>query len=195
MRKLSDLEARDERLVNLMFVLLLLGFLLMGLFALYVISLRPMWLVFNSRDWQETPCEVVSSQVSVHKDSDGDSYSVNIAYTYTADEQQHVGRRFSFDSSRSSSRAASEVIVAEHPVGFRGICFVDPDDHGSSVMRRSTGDSAVWGLLTLPLIVVGAGGLCLYVVAKRTKDSVQAAIDEPANSDLSNSDRKETPRK
>jgi hypothetical protein len=170
-----------------MFVLLLLGFLLMGLFALYVISLRPMWLVFNSRDWQETPCEVVSSQVSVHKDS----YSVNIAYTYTADEQQHVGPRFSFDGSRSSSRAASEVIVTEHPVGFRGVCFVDPGDRGSSVMRRSTGGSAVWGLLTLPFIVIGAGGFYLYVVAKRSKDSVPLTIDEPADSDFSNGDRQD----
>ncbi len=170
MRKLSELEARDEWLVNLMFVLLLLGFLLMGLLGLYVFSLRPMWRVFNSRDWRETPCEVVSSQVIDHQGSDGVTYSVNVAYQYSSNGQQHVGRRFSFDGSRSSNRAASEVIVAEYPVGFRGVCFVDPDDQGSSVMRRSTGGSAVWGLLTLPFIVIGAGGLYLYVVAKRSKD-------------------------
>ncbi len=90
MQILSASETREERLVEFLFVLLLMAFLLMGLFGLYLFFLRPMWQVFNSRDWRETPCEVVSSHVSDHQGSDGATYSVDIAYQYSADGQQHV---------------------------------------------------------------------------------------------------------
>ena len=171
----SETETRDERLATFLIVLLCLGFLLMGLFGLYMFSLRPIWQFVNSRDWLETPCEVVSSQVDVHHDSDGDTYNVNVAYKYGTDGRQHVGRRFDFDSSRSSERAANDVIVAQHPVGFRGVCFVDPDDHESSVMYRSPGDGAVWGLLTVPFVLIGSGGLYLFISSKRPADSHEPA--------------------
>lgn len=163
MNPTSGTTARDERLINLMILTMFVAFLLFGLFGLYIFTLRPAWQTINSLDWLKIPCEVVSSKVIVHQRSDGNMYSASLTYKYFIDGQTHEGHQFSFDDSTSSSRLGSDLIVNQHPPGLRGFCYVDPDCPTTSVMSRSPGDSALWGLLTLPFILIGGGGCYLFM--------------------------------
>lgn len=110
----------------------------------------------TSGDWMETPCTIHSSRVKVHEDSDGDTYSVDIMYSYTFDGKKHRSNRYGFMRGSSSGHAGKAEIVRQYPPGASSICYVNPDDPGESVLSRSLGAEVL--LVLFPLVFMGVGG-------------------------------------
>ena len=57
-------------------------FAAVGLVAFWFISLSPLLRSAASAAWVETPCEILSSELESHSDSDGATYRVAIRYRY-----------------------------------------------------------------------------------------------------------------
>ena len=90
---------------------------LFGLVFLYFFSIRPVSKIMEARSWNQTPCVIVSSSVKRHSDSDSDTYSVDLVYTYNAAGGQFTGKRYHFFGGSSSGNKKKAAIVARYPAG------------------------------------------------------------------------------
>lgn len=135
----------------------------------FIMFLWPVIRILGARDWVETPCEIVSSEVGVHSDSDGSTYSIDIEYAYAVDGREYLSDRYSFDETSSSGRAGKQRVVDEHPVGSEHICYVDPDNPDEAVLNRGFVPTLWFGLFPLIFVAVGGGGLlfCTWGAVKK----------------------------
>jgi hypothetical protein len=137
-------------------------FILLGGVMFYFLTVRTYLRVQAARNWNETPCVVVSSEVRTHHSDDGDTYSVYIVYEYEVRGQTYRADRYDFMGGSSSGRASKRDIVRQHPPGRKTICYVNPDDPSDAVLVRGFVLNMLIGLLPLVFLLVGAGGLvCL----------------------------------
>jgi hypothetical protein len=94
--------------------------------------------------FERTSGMITHSEVIRHDDSDGDTYSVDIRYTFHVEGNRHEGARYSFSVVSSSERMWADMIVADHPVGaMRDVfysrhqpsdCVLNPDIDGSTLL-------------------------------------------------------------
>lgn len=135
-------------------------FLLIGLVALYVIFVRPAIKTLQARDWNAVPCTILSSRVSTHSGGDdGNTYSVDIAYSYKVAGREYRANRYHFVGGSSSGREGKQKIVDAHPPGVEKICYVNPADPTDAVLHRNFSPEMFFGLIPLIFVVVGAGGI------------------------------------
>lgn len=140
-------------------LLFFLPFLLIGLGTMYALLVKPLMYVQAARNWVETPCQIVSSELKVHRGEDT-TYSVEIVYTYKVNGKQYESSRYDFIGGSSSARAANQAIVNQYPAGAAAVCFVDPNDPAEAVINREFS----WMFLALAIIplvftLVGGGGI------------------------------------
>lgn len=154
-------------------------FFVAGSVMLFLMLIRPLYLVSTSGDWVETPCTIMSSKVGVHDGDDSTTYSIDIEYTYTVDGVAHTADRYSFMGGFSSSgRAGKKVVVRQYPKGAVRKCFVDPDDPESAVLNRDLTGSMWWGLFPIPFFLIGACGLAWLTWKKLRGPSEPASKSE-----------------
>lgn len=140
-------------------------YFLFGIFALvggvltYLFGVLPLVEVVSSRGWRETPCQIVSSEVRHHSDSDGTTYSVQVRYRYRLDGRELQGNRFSFVRGTSSGYESKAQMVAKYPPGLRTVCYVNPKDPVQAVLVRSLRWEMLIGLFPLLFFAIGVGGL------------------------------------
>jgi len=151
-------------------------FLLVGLGAGYAFFARPLLRIAAAHAWVQADCEIVSSRVRTHPDSDGDTYSVDVVYRYTYQGRTYTANRHHFMTGSSSGRGAKEKIVAALPPGRRTVCFVDPDDPAGAVLERQVTGDLWFGLIPLVFAIVGAGGL---IFVFRSKPETSGAKGTP----------------
>ena len=143
-----------------------------GLFAFWFVTLRPLIRSAASADWVETPCEILSSELERHADSDGDTYRVAVRYRYewpphllavesgTATEaaavsantpvQAYESDRYDFSTgSTNVGMKRMRAAVRDNPPGRRTVCYVDPAHPESAVLDRGISLSVWLGFLTL----------------------------------------------
>jgi len=77
-------------------------FLLVGLGVGYGFFIRPVLQIAAARNWSAVPCEILSSRVKTHSDSDGSTYSVDVVYRYTYQNRNYTANRYHFFSGSSS---------------------------------------------------------------------------------------------
>lgn len=125
-----------------------------GMFIFFTVL--PFWNIYQARSWSATPCTITQSQVETHSDSDGDTYSIDIRFTY-----QYKGKRYNSDRYRfappgsSSGYSGKRKVVAGYPVDSKQTCYVDPDEPHRAVLNRGL-TGALWlGLFPLPFMAVG----------------------------------------
>lgn len=147
-------------------VLFFAVFFLAGAFILWSVTLGPIYQILQARSWEEVPCTVVSSRVA--SSDDGDTYAVEIVYEYEAWGQTIRSDRYDFVPGYSSGYEGKAEIVAAHPEGSRHTCRVHPEDAERSVMSTDLHAGYLFGLLGLPFLLVGAGGLFFVLVSLRT---------------------------
>ncbi len=145
-------------------------FAAVGLVAFYFLTFRPIASILDARNWEETTCVIVSSDVAVNRGSDSTTYRVDIRYTYQAERGETFhGDRYDFNTGSSSGYGAKARVVEAHPPGSEVTCYVDPDDPSSAVINRSPGAFLLWGLFPLPFLAVGLGGLLYLATASGHK--------------------------
>lgn len=118
----------------------------------------PIYGVLDARGWVATPCTITKSEVETHAGDDGDTYSIEIRFTYQVNGRAYQGDRFRFAPPGSSSGyKGKKKIVNAHPVGSAQTCYVDPDDPRAAVIQRGFNHGMWWGLFPLPFMAVGYG--------------------------------------
>lgn len=128
-----------------------------GCAAIYFLSIKPIWQVAQAGSWMETPCRILSSQVAVTRDSDGDSYKAAIEYAYVFEGDEYRGSQARF--TQTSGRSAARRLVSQYPPGTDTLCFVNPAQPSEAVLDRSSLAGAWQGLFGLIFVAVGLGGI------------------------------------
>ena len=151
-------------------------FLLIGCGLLYAFLLRPVSKVASAARWPSVPCVVLSSEIKTHHGDDGNTYSVNILYSYDFNGRELKANRYSFMGGSSSGYNGKIAIVARHPPGTETVCFVNPNDPTEAVLERGLTAEMWFGLIPLVFAVVGGGGLVLTLRKGRENRPVTAGM-------------------
>lgn len=130
-------------------------FLLAGLLGMWITTIGPLIQIYQAQSWQPTKCGVLTSEVRTYEDSDGDTYSVDITYSYLFNGVRYEGNQYDFGFGSSSGYKKKAEIVARHPPGAEILCFVDPEDPTSSVIHPKPDTYLLWGLIPLALFLGG----------------------------------------
>ncbi|MBI9077454.1 MAG: DUF3592 domain-containing protein [Desulfatibacillum sp.] len=155
-------------------------FFLAGALIAYFFFLPALIGSLTSGDWTETECTILSSRVKTHDGDDGDTYSVDILYTYNADGQELRSNRYGFIGGSSSGYSGKMEIVRRYPPGSRATCYVNPNDHKDAVLTTSLGGEALFGLIPLIFMMVGGGGILYALFSKGNKGpSYRRKIKDP----------------
>lgn len=146
---------------NLGCALFSLPFFLAGAIAIYFLGLSPALKVFRASSWEPIPCVVTSSKVATG--SGGDTYSVEIHYSYTIDGKQYPGTRYGFFGGSSSGFDSKARVVEQYPAGSTATCYVNPLDPTEAVISRGVTTDMLWGLFGVPFLLVGLAGPIMMV--------------------------------
>jgi hypothetical protein len=130
-----------------------LAFLGGGLGAAYFLAFQPLAGMVRSRDWVQTPCQIVSSEFKRQNQSS----QVKIVYAYAVDGKEYESDQYCFMaiSSNTATRWKRRV-VANHPPGKQTVCFVNPSDPMEAVIERGWVPDMWWMLFPIPFLCVGA---------------------------------------
>ncbi len=143
-----------------------LVFSVIGFGAFWLLFLSPIIRHVASRDWVETPCEILSSELVVSHGSKNTTYRIEIRYRYTWSGTVHESDRYDF--TRGSSNVGVDrkrAVVRAHPPGLRTTCLVDPQDPAQAVISRALTTDLWFGLGTLLFPAFGIG--FIYVTWRR----------------------------
>jgi len=139
-----------------------LGFLIVGGLVLYIQGVRPLWGMWRSSGWVETPCTVVASGLQENHDltEGGVTYRVDIKYNYEFRGASYSSNRYDFLGLFSNTHMDEKRrIVQAHAPGSRTVCYVDPAEPTEAVLDRGWNAEMCWGLLPAPFVLAGACGL------------------------------------
>jgi hypothetical protein len=147
---------KTGRFGNLGFLLFSLPFLLAGVALVYFLGLSPALKIIRASTWDATPCVVTSSRVA--SSSDGDTFAVEIRYSYQVGGKPYQGSRYGFFGGYSSGYSSKDEVVRENPAGKTATCYVNPFDPAQAVFHRGVSWEMLWGLFGLPFLGVGLVG-------------------------------------
>ena len=185
---LTDQAARRKKLPVGCLIPFFGIFLLVGLGAVWFLSIRPILLVVDARGWHEVPCEILSSEVGHHRGSKGGTtYSIDIRYRYEWLGSTRESEEYDFFGGSSSGYDGKAEVVARYPAGSTRTCFVNPRDPGQAVLERSFQAIYLLGLTFLLFVAVPVVGI--YFVLRRPRP--RKAGDPPKG--MTKVYRKETP--
>ncbi|MFP4579789.1 MAG: DUF3592 domain-containing protein [Candidatus Sumerlaeia bacterium] len=134
-------------------------FFAVGSVAFYFMFIKPMAALHRARNWVETPCVIVHSEVRVRSGDDGPTYGVYIEYEYEYQGEVYTDDRYMFTDIYSSGRRNKQSVVDQYPPGRKSTCFVNPDNPSESVKRKKFSKSYLIGLFPLIFVLIGAGGI------------------------------------
>jgi len=120
---------------------------------------RPVFKILQARNWNETSCVVISSQVRSHDGEDGTTYSVDILYAYEVNGREYKSNRYHFMGGSTSGYKSKAAIVRQHPPGTRTTCVVNPEDPTEAVLERGFTINLWFGLIPFVFVVVGLCGV------------------------------------
>ncbi len=161
-------------------------FFLAGVGVMIGTMILPVVRIVQGRSWAPTPCRVVSSSVQRHNGSKGSTtYSVEIVYEYRVAGQVHRCDRWDFFPPSSSSGHDSKVALAgQYPAGRELTCYVNPADPNQAVLNRQIDSRAFLGLIALPFLLIGGGGMYFLFRGKRGATASPAAAWMPKQAAL-----------
>lgn len=137
-------------------------FLIAGSGVAYFAALKPRFDVARSQYWAETPCVILSSEISVSTSKGKHSYYPKVKYSYTVQDLEYFGERFWFGGGNASDRVSLDNRMKPFQAGGEAVCFVNPNDPHESVLLRETAPG-LWIALLIGSIfsAVGLGGMTL----------------------------------
>ncbi len=139
-----------------------LVFFLFGSFLFLVLFVSPLGKVINARDWNETSCLVISNRVKTHKGR-GETYSVDIVYSYEINGKKYRSNRYHFMVGITTGFRGKAAFVNRYPPGTKITCYVNPWNPRDAVIER--GFTPLVYLLVglfIPLIFMLIGLLPLF---------------------------------
>ncbi|HVE41949.1 MAG TPA: DUF3592 domain-containing protein [Planctomycetota bacterium] len=144
-------------------------FLIIGLLATLFLFVIPVAQILGARNWRATPCVIRSSEVGTHTGSKGGrTYSIDITYEYTVEEQRYVSSRYQFMPGSSSGYDGKKAVVDRLPPGTAATCYVDKRNPSDAVLERGFTGDLFFGLIPMIFALIGGGGLLGVFVFKGT---------------------------
>jgi hypothetical protein len=142
-------------------------FLIIGLLATLFLFVIPVVQILGARNWRATPCVILTSEVRTHSGSKGSkTYSVDVTYEYSVEEQRYVSSRYQFMPGSSSGYDGKKAVVDRLPPGTAATCYVNKRNPSEAVLERGfTGDLFI-GLIPMIFALIGGGGLLGVFVFK-----------------------------
>jgi hypothetical protein len=117
---------------------------------------------YASRSWPTVQGQVTHSEMTQHRDSDGDMmYGTDITYAYAVNGQQYSGYRVTLMDGSTSARGAVQDALNRYPAGGTVTVYYDPDDPASAILEPGFTS----GVLLLGALIVcfpGAGMLAFF---------------------------------
>lgn len=123
----------------------------------------------DSRQWEEVPCTIVSSEVGQRSTSDGVNYRPEIVFRYTWQEMTYESDTYRFMDVSSSNRGWARDVVARYSPGSAHTALVNSRNPDEAVLERSLGASFLLTFIPLIFVFVGAGIIVAGAVAHRKK--------------------------
>jgi hypothetical protein len=142
----------------IIFFLLFFG---MGSLFEYIIFIYPMGRCYEAKNWLETPCHIISSQVKSHHGSKGgNTYSVDMNFSYEFNNHKYISNRYDFTLGSSSGYDSKAAVVNNYPPGKDTLCYVNPAAPNEAVISRDI-DKVLYFIALFPLIfiIIGLVGL------------------------------------
>ncbi|MGY8644265.1 MAG: DUF3592 domain-containing protein [Verrucomicrobiales bacterium] len=160
-------------------VLLIMGviFTLVGGGLSVFLGLVPLTRMMESKQWVQTPCEVIWSRVISHRGDDSTTYSIDIFYKYDFDGAEHRSNRYGFMTGSSSGRKGKQDVVRQYRKGSKKVCFVNPKIPEQATLVRGFTPWVLLGLI--PLVFFGAGIAMLIGWRRSGKKKAVRGISEP----------------
>jgi hypothetical protein len=139
------------------------------------LTVHPLVCVFAARSWTPTVCTIMSSKLEGNADGSG-THRVLIAYDYTFHDEVYHGNRYAFAPAiPAAGHKSKQAIVAANPPGHRTTCFVNPASPEQSVLVRATTVDFLWGLTSLPFVLVGMAFIVADLRESARKSSLSGA--------------------
>jgi hypothetical protein len=172
-RPISDLstKAAGQRFAILFFG----AFIVIGALVSYLISVRPFSEMFIARHWPAVPCTIISSDVRTHRGNKGQTYSVNIFYSYVFNDHLYKANRYDFMGGSSSGYASKQAIIGRYPPGSTSVCYVNPLDPDRAVLARGFTPMMWIGLIPLVFCLLGFIGLISSLRRRRQQSATKRA--------------------
>ncbi len=126
----------------------------------------------ETRQWKETPCEVITSQVKTDKPTPNSppEYTAFVQYRYELDKAIFHGSKIRRDSGPSTDREKADGLCAKYKVGLKTVCYVNPMDPGNAVLEH-TSLAAVYSIW-FPLLFVAGGFGMIFSAWRRPRAAV-----------------------
>jgi hypothetical protein len=136
---------------------------LVGLVLIFF-GLRDILKAQKSMDWQPITGVIVSSDLGVEDDGDGNTlYRANIHYTYSLEGQEFQGDRVFFGAMSTSERQQVFDLLLKYPQGMAVTVYSNPGDPAQAVLEPGIHGAnwflpilgAAFGVVGLAFIVIG----------------------------------------
>ncbi len=143
-------------------------FLAMGLFFLGLM-VREVAQIAVTYSWKETTATILSSSVG-EKPGKDDPFSPIVSFRYQWEGRAYTSDRYAFKPKRMDDYSAVEAKISALSPGTVTVCYVNPRDPATAILRREGWGIAFFILLPLVFVVVGGGGIYgTWAAARRAK--------------------------
>ena len=169
----SDIKTKKTKGKPVVAVLMIffLTFALVGTVMLYFLTILPLYGLYCAKGWKEVPCQIISAKVRSHSNDDGETYSIDIFYKYQVAGKEYKSNTYDFFSSSSSEHNVKKAaVIDKYKTMENPVCYINPEYHNKSVLCRDMHKGYLIGLLPLPFILIGYGGV-IIVTTNGRKDA------------------------
>ncbi|MCI5211991.1 MAG: DUF3592 domain-containing protein [Candidatus Electrothrix sp. ATG2] len=141
----------------LQIVWLIIGLGLSGLGAMvsFTWSIPGVLAVWETENWQETPCTILTSEVSTEKKDDGMIRHPTIRYTYSIDGHRYESSVVDVFWTPINGGLNAQNIVNNFPREKETVCWVNPKNLHDSSLQRGWQPMHYVAFLPLTLIIPG----------------------------------------
>lgn len=131
-------------------------FTVAGVADLSLNFVKPMCRLAASKNWTETPCDVISSRVQTFRKQP--RYRADILYSYRVNGQEYKSSQYAIYSRGSRDSATELAVVGRFPSGTSAVCYVNPNDPLDAVLSRTVSPDA-WTIGLFVGLLLSAIGL------------------------------------
>jgi hypothetical protein len=122
--------------------------------------------------WKTAPATILSSEVK----ASGDSYRAEIRYEYRWEGRAHASDVVSRPAESHERYGAAQEIVDAYPAGTKTTCRVNPERPAEAVLRVGNPWFALFLLLPLVFVGIGAAGILAAWRGDRTASAPRSSI-------------------
>ncbi|MBN2269096.1 MAG: DUF3592 domain-containing protein [Sedimentisphaerales bacterium] len=113
----------------------------------------------RQRFWKQTPCTITASTIE-EKPSSNDPYTFKVAYEYEFNSAKYASTTYKRGYKGCDEYHKADKIAKRYPPGKQALCYVNPADPATAVLKRG---SLLFGFVLLfPLIFVLIGAFGIY---------------------------------